>query len=138
MRGHEEGVRSVAFSPDGDRIVSGSWDETVRVWDAANGQCLEVIRGSGDLRAIAAGSQAFPLRALARGLETVVERADSSQRVAWYPASLGELVTHPSGCKWAGAVGSYLCLITLEGGNTLPAENEPQLAVATSEPTNRP
>ena len=31
-------VCSVAFSPDGTRIVSGSADNTVRVWDAATGQ----------------------------------------------------------------------------------------------------
>ena len=33
-----ERVRSVAFSPDGQRIVSGSNDKTLRVWDAATGQ----------------------------------------------------------------------------------------------------
>ena len=31
-------VNSVAFSPDGSRIVSGSSDNTVRLWDAASGQ----------------------------------------------------------------------------------------------------
>jgi len=31
-------VSSVAFSPDGKRIVSGSHDMTVRIWDAATGQ----------------------------------------------------------------------------------------------------
>ena len=31
-------MNSVAFSPDGHRIVSGSADNTVRLWDAATGQ----------------------------------------------------------------------------------------------------
>ena len=35
LRGHEREVLSVAFSPDGRRIVSGSWEMTLKVWDAA-------------------------------------------------------------------------------------------------------
>jgi WD40 repeat protein len=34
MRGHHSAVQSVAFNPDGSRIVSGGVDSTVRVWDA--------------------------------------------------------------------------------------------------------
>ena len=32
---HNSGVTSVAFSPDGKTIVSGSYDQTLKVWDAA-------------------------------------------------------------------------------------------------------
>ncbi|KAK3805370.1 MAG: hypothetical protein J3Q66DRAFT_423168 [Benniella sp.] len=45
LRGHSQGVTCIAYSPDGDRIVSGSWDSTVRVWDVATGDCLYIFIG---------------------------------------------------------------------------------------------
>ncbi|EIN05918.1 tricorn protease domain 2-containing protein, partial [Punctularia strigosozonata HHB-11173 SS5] len=40
MRGHSELVVSVAFSRDGKRIVSASYDHLIRVWDAATGEAV--------------------------------------------------------------------------------------------------
>jgi WD40 repeat protein len=31
---HSDSIRSVAFSPDGTKIVSGSADGTIKVWDS--------------------------------------------------------------------------------------------------------
>jgi WD40 repeat protein len=38
-------VHSVAFSPDGTRIVTGSWDWTARVWDARTGSLQRELKG---------------------------------------------------------------------------------------------
>jgi hypothetical protein len=37
LNGHSDAVWSVAFSPDGKRIVSGSHDKTVMVWELGDG-----------------------------------------------------------------------------------------------------
>ena len=38
LKRHSQSVTSVAFSPNGARVASGSHDNTVRIWDAATGQ----------------------------------------------------------------------------------------------------
>ena len=45
MEGHTNFVNSAAFSPEGQKIVSASWDETIRIWDAATGDCQLTMEG---------------------------------------------------------------------------------------------
>ncbi|MGH3693309.1 MAG: NACHT and WD repeat domain-containing protein [Pseudonocardiaceae bacterium] len=48
LRGHEDLVHGVAWSPDGRRLASGSSDRTVRIWDTHNRKELAVLHGHED------------------------------------------------------------------------------------------
>jgi WD40 repeat protein len=45
LQGHSSRVHIVAATPDRQQIISGSWDNTLRIWDLATGQCLRVLEG---------------------------------------------------------------------------------------------
>jgi WD40 repeat protein len=66
LEGHTESVRSVVFSSDGRRIVSGSLDKSVRVSSA--GETLKVLEGHTDSARSVAFSTETPFRVQARSL----------------------------------------------------------------------
>jgi len=75
-------VITVAWSPDGKRIASGSWDTTVQVWNAADGSHVYTYKG----------------------------HSDTVNAVAWSPN--GEYIASGSGDKtvqvWNAADGSHI------------------------------
>jgi serine/threonine protein kinase len=67
LTGHSETVFSVAYSPDGRYLASGSKDKTIKIWEVATGKGLRTLTGhsgvvlsvaySPDGRYLASGSQ---------------------------------------------------------------------------------
>jgi WD40 repeat protein len=86
LKGYTGSVTSVAFSPDGTRIVSGSYDETIRIWDAKTGEeVVEPLKGHTSLVA----SVAFT----PDGTRIVSGSSDKTIRV--WDAKTGEEVVEP-------------------------------------------
>ncbi len=48
LTGHGDSVSAVAISPDGQRVVSGSLDNTLKVWNLATGEEERTLTGHGD------------------------------------------------------------------------------------------
>ena len=46
--GHHDSVNSVCFSPDGQYIISGSNDHTIKLWEAESGKLIRTFKGHSD------------------------------------------------------------------------------------------
>jgi WD40 repeat protein/predicted Ser/Thr protein kinase len=107
LRGHTSYVYPVAITPDGSRIVSGSWDGTVRVWSSATGACLAVLRsGATRVHALAISPD---------GAELVAAAGDGDL-IAW-DLVVGAVLARRerAGTSWAA------CLAWSVDGRTLAA-----------------
>ena len=48
LSGHSDSVLSISFSPDGKTVVSGSLDNTTKLWDVANKKEITTLPGQGN------------------------------------------------------------------------------------------
>jgi WD40 repeat protein/energy-coupling factor transporter ATP-binding protein EcfA2 len=83
LHGHTDTVNVARFSPDGQRIVTASNDESARVWDAHTGQQLTILEGH---TAPVTGADFSP-----DGQRIVTASWDHTARV--WDASTGQLLT---------------------------------------------
>jgi WD40 repeat protein len=48
FQGHTDSVKSVAFSPDGNTVISGSSDSTIKLWNVQTGEEIRTFKGHSD------------------------------------------------------------------------------------------
>ncbi|KAI8668591.1 Vegetative incompatibility protein HET-E-1 [Fusarium keratoplasticum] len=128
LEGHGNLVESVAFSADGRWLASGSYNNTVKVWDAATGACVQTLEGHGawvtsaafaaDGQRLASGSYDKTVKvwdaATGTCVQTLKGHGDSVNSVAF--SADGQWLASGSGDKmikmWDAATGA--CVQTLE------------------------
>ena len=83
LQGHTRSVYSVAFSPDGKILASGSGDQTVRLWEVSSGQCFTILQGHTD---------SSPLSGLQSRWKTLASGSSNEQTVRLWEVSSGQML----------------------------------------------
>jgi eukaryotic-like serine/threonine-protein kinase len=111
LSGHEDQVISAAYSPDGTRIATASYDGTARIWDARLGKQLAVLSGHEGLVLAAAYSP--------DGTRILTGSADKTARI-WDAHTGAQLAVLSNGDEVEGAAyspdGSRIITGSLKSG----------------------
>ena len=91
IKGHSNLIMCVAFAPDGKRAVSGSHDETVRVWEAETGKEVRSVAQEEGIRGMAVAPDGG--RVLLGGADGIVRLWDveSGQELRLLKGHTGEV-----------------------------------------------
>ncbi|HML22978.1 MAG TPA: c-type cytochrome [Aggregatilinea sp.] len=129
--GHEEYVNSVAWSPDGTILASGSDDMTVRLWDVATGEEIRVLRGHEDyVNAVAFSPDGRTIASASYDGVVKLWSATSGQEIRQMEAKgadITDLAFSPNG-KMLAASGLGILLWDVASGDLTATFESPDLA----------
>ncbi|KAG2740773.1 WD40 repeat-like protein [Suillus brevipes Sb2] len=96
---HEDAVWAVAVFPDRRRMVTGSYDQTLRIWDLETGVVLKKMEGH---------SQGVTALAVSRDGQIIASGDDGGEVITWHGES-GEPLTKPikAGSKRVASLGAH-------------------------------
>jgi len=103
LLGHTEAIRTLALSPDGSRLASGSWDRTLRIWDLDRGEDRVLARFQEDVNGIAwSPDGALLIAAIDNGNVSVIDVASGAlHTVAGHPRYTSHVAVSPDGRRFA-------------------------------------
>jgi WD40 repeat protein len=149
LNGHTAGITAVDFSPDGQRLASGSYDHKVKVWDVASGNEVTTLTGhrlpimavafSPDGKRLASGSDDSAVKVW--DIATRNQVFSLGSRVSSLAFSRdGQRLAGSSGDKvkvWNAITGQELITLKATGGQSRPWPSVPtasgsQLAAMTN------
>ena len=120
LSGHTDYVRSLAFSPDGTSLASGSDDKTIKLWDVQTGGVSKTFHGhtgwvhsisiSADATMIASGSNDKTIRLWVICTEechSVIEQQDWVFDVRFSPNDPQHLMSVSGGKVWQWNVNNH-------------------------------
>jgi WD40 repeat protein/serine/threonine protein kinase len=87
---HQQHIHRLAFSPDQLQLATGSWDETVKIWDVRNGRPIQTLNHGSRVFSIAYSPDG---RWLISGGDSVVKVWDTNTRQRLYslPGHSGDI-----------------------------------------------
>ena len=95
LNGHSDWVISVSFSHDGMRIVSGSYDKSVRVWGASTNAGSQHIVSGSEITSIWVWDEMCLGVLWTSMIDGWIVSLPIQERLMWIPQGIREVIHHP-------------------------------------------